>query len=262
MLARQQIGKLVVVALRQFEELHHHAGAALRIGGAPLRLRRLGILDRGAHFRLRGQIHLGLDLAGHRLKHVRAPPRRALDLTFADKVSDRAHAFLQGLSGQVLAASCSLYSVWKGFPRAAHLRKCGPFPHAHPTNVVWDYRPAYQCRAIVAAFLAADFFAARFGDALPSTASRPAPRISSENCPLPATRASTIVPIMLAMIPIACLRAALRGRSGICAASASIICSSLAANALRVLGFSRAISAASVGTAQPRPGSSRCSGVR
>jgi len=39
MLARQQIGKLVVITLRQFEELHHHASAALRIGGAPLRLR-------------------------------------------------------------------------------------------------------------------------------------------------------------------------------------------------------------------------------
>ena len=69
-LARQQLGELVVVALRQFEELHHHAGAALRIGGAPLDLRRLGVLDRGAHLGLGGQRDLGLDLAGHRLEHV------------------------------------------------------------------------------------------------------------------------------------------------------------------------------------------------
>jgi len=48
MLAGQQIGEFVVVALRQFEELHHHAGAALRIGRAPLHLRRFGVLDRGA----------------------------------------------------------------------------------------------------------------------------------------------------------------------------------------------------------------------
>src|SRR5258708_6235644 len=88
------------------------------------------------------------------------------------------------------------------------------FPE-HSTNVVCDYRLAYQRRAVVEAFLAEDFFAARFGGAArPSTASRPAPRISSENCPLPATRASTTVPIMVAITAIACFRAALRGTSG------------------------------------------------
>jgi len=30
-LAGQKLGEFVIVALRQFEELHHHAGAALRI---------------------------------------------------------------------------------------------------------------------------------------------------------------------------------------------------------------------------------------
>src|SRR5260370_29682036 len=129
----------------------------------------------------------------------------------------------------------------------------------HSTNVVCDYRLAYQCRAVVEAFLAEDFFAARFGGAArPSTASRPAPRISSENSPLPATRASTTVPIMAAITAIARLRAALRGTSGISSASRSIIRSILAAKALRVFGLSRAISAASVGIAQPLPGSTRC----
>ena len=87
-LARQQVGELVVVALDQFEELHHHAGAALRIGGGPLDLGGLGVLDRGAHFGLRGQLDLGLDLAGHRLENVGRPARSALDLLAADEMSD------------------------------------------------------------------------------------------------------------------------------------------------------------------------------
>ena len=87
-LARQQVGELVVVALRQFEELHHDAGAALRVGGAPLDLGGLGVLDRGAQFGLGGQIDLGLDLAGHRLENVGRPSRSALDLAAADEMSD------------------------------------------------------------------------------------------------------------------------------------------------------------------------------
>ena len=86
--ARQHIRELVVVALRQFEELHHDAGAALRIGVGPLGLRRLGVLHRGANFGLRRQRHLGLDVAGHRFENVSAASRRALDLFTADKMSD------------------------------------------------------------------------------------------------------------------------------------------------------------------------------
>ena len=71
-----------------------------------------------------------------------------------------------------------------------------------------------------------------------------------------------MVPIMVASVAIACLRAVLRGTSGIWSAIMSIICSSLTAKALRVFGFSRAISAPSAGTAQPWPGSSRWIGVR
>ena len=75
-LARQEVGELVVVALRQFEELHHDAGAALRVGGAPLQLRGPGVLDRGAQLGLGGQRHLGLDVAGHRLEDVGEPARK------------------------------------------------------------------------------------------------------------------------------------------------------------------------------------------
>ncbi len=46
-LARQAVGELVVVAVGELEELHQHAGAALRVGRGPGRLRGLGVLDRG-----------------------------------------------------------------------------------------------------------------------------------------------------------------------------------------------------------------------
>ena len=39
----------------QFDELHQHAGAALRVGRGPGRLRRLGVLDRRAHLGLGGE---------------------------------------------------------------------------------------------------------------------------------------------------------------------------------------------------------------
>jgi len=48
-LARQEVGERVVVARGEFEELHHHARAALRVGGGPGGLRGLGVLDGGAH---------------------------------------------------------------------------------------------------------------------------------------------------------------------------------------------------------------------
>jgi len=102
-------------------------------------------------------------------------------------------------------------AVFAAFGKGFHARRIcenaalAAFP-GHSANVVCDYRLAYQYRAVVEAFLAEDFFAARFGGAArPTTASRPAPRISSENSPLPATRASTTVPIMVAIAAIACL---------------------------------------------------------
>src|SRR5437868_824061 len=87
---------------------------------------------------------------------------------------------------------------------------------------------------LVAAFFAAGFLAAAFGaealdatgfgDAARSrTASRPALRSSSDNSPLPATRASTMVPIMVASAAIACLRADLLGPPWNCSDIISII---------------------------------------
>ena len=87
-LARQELRELVIVALGQFKEFHHDAGAALRVGVRPLDLRRLGVLDRGANLGLGRQRHLALDVASHRFEDVSGSSRRALDLAAADKMSD------------------------------------------------------------------------------------------------------------------------------------------------------------------------------
>ena len=96
-LARQNVGELVVVALREFEELHHHARPALRIGRGPLRLSSARILDGAAQFRLGGERHLGLDVAGHRLENISKPAGCARNLTAANEMPDLTHAFLQNL---------------------------------------------------------------------------------------------------------------------------------------------------------------------
>ena len=69
-LAGEAVGELVVVAVGELEELHQHAGAALRVGRGPGRLRGLGVLDGGGHLGLGGERNLGAHLAGHRLEDV------------------------------------------------------------------------------------------------------------------------------------------------------------------------------------------------
>src|SRR6266700_7674281 len=102
--------------------------------------------------------------------------------------------------------------------RAPALRKCRLCPASpalRPMAEVIARRPD-QCWADVTAFFRAGFFAAGVGAAArPSTASRPAPRISSENSPFPAIRANTSVPIMVASVATARLRAVLRGTPAI-----------------------------------------------
>ena len=105
--------------------------------------------------------------------------------------------------------------VWKGFRRAADLRKCGLCAFPQPLRPT-SHAAGAGVRSVPGrggGFLRRRISSpARFaGAARSSTASRPAPRISSENSPLPATRAITSVPIMVAIAAIACLRAALRG---------------------------------------------------
>ena len=86
--ANSTTSRLVVVALRQFEEFHHHARAALRIGVGPLDLGVPGVFDGGANLGFGRQRHLGLDVPGHRLENVSCPPGGALDLFTTDEMSD------------------------------------------------------------------------------------------------------------------------------------------------------------------------------
>ena len=102
-LARQNVGELVVVALRQFEELHHHARPALRIGCDPLWLSSAGILDGCAQLRLGGERDLGLDVAGHRLENISKPAGGARNLTAANEMPDLTHAFLREIWVRILA---------------------------------------------------------------------------------------------------------------------------------------------------------------
>ena len=84
----------VEVLLHQFEELEHHAGAALRIGRGPGRLRRRGVRDRVLDLGVAGERHLRLHLAGIGIEHVAEAARSALDLLAADEMADLAHAVL------------------------------------------------------------------------------------------------------------------------------------------------------------------------
>ena len=85
-LARQNVGELVVVLGDEVEELHQHAGAALRIDRRPAELRRFGVLDRGANLSLGGERDMRAHRAVHRLEDVRGSTRLAGDLLAADEM--------------------------------------------------------------------------------------------------------------------------------------------------------------------------------
>ena len=87
-LAREQLGELVVVALHQLDEFRHDAGAALRVGRGPFGLRGAGVFHGGADLSLGRQRDLGLDVTGHRLENVGGAARGALDLLATDEMSD------------------------------------------------------------------------------------------------------------------------------------------------------------------------------
>ena len=86
-LAGENVGELVVMLGDQFDELHQHPGAALRVDRGPGGLRRLGVLDRGPNLGLGGERDMGAHRAVHRLKDVGRAARRAGDLLAADKVA-------------------------------------------------------------------------------------------------------------------------------------------------------------------------------
>ena len=85
-LARQNVGELVVVFADEVEELHHNAGAALRIDRRPGRLRRFGVLDGGANIGLVGERDMRAHRSVHRLEDLRGSPRLAGDGLAADEM--------------------------------------------------------------------------------------------------------------------------------------------------------------------------------
>src|SRR5262249_46001650 len=100
----------------------------LRIGGGPSGLRRLGILYRGGHLRLRGEYDAGAQLAGHRLKHVARPSAGALDLLAADKMAVLDH----GSSPRCARSSCLMrYHALAGPGKGRAAPGIGPPTGAH-----------------------------------------------------------------------------------------------------------------------------------
>ena len=85
-LARENVGELVVVLGDEIDELHQDASAALRIDRRPGWLRGLGVLDRGANLGLRSERDMRAHRAVHRLEDVCGPPRLAGDLLAADEM--------------------------------------------------------------------------------------------------------------------------------------------------------------------------------
>ncbi len=93
-LAREDLGQLVHVGVEKFDELHEHAGAALRVGGCPLRLRGLGAGDGSAEFRVACQRHGALHFARCRVEDVARAPAGAGDALAIDEMTEFVHGCL------------------------------------------------------------------------------------------------------------------------------------------------------------------------
>src|SRR5262249_30150083 len=72
-LGGEQASQIVVLALDQFQELEHYAGAALWIGRSPVLEGSFRIGDPLFRLGLTGERHLGLDLAGIGIEHLTEP---------------------------------------------------------------------------------------------------------------------------------------------------------------------------------------------
>ncbi len=87
-LARQRIGKLVHVAVQQVDEAREDAGAALRIGRRPRRLRTTRVLDGLVDLGDRRERHARRNLARHRPEYIAKPTAGAADLLAADEMGE------------------------------------------------------------------------------------------------------------------------------------------------------------------------------
>ena len=81
----------IELLLRQFEKLHQHAGASLRIRRRPGRLRAFGHRDRVLDLGAVGECDPRLHLAGIRIEDVAEPPGCPLYLLAADEMADLPH---------------------------------------------------------------------------------------------------------------------------------------------------------------------------
>jgi hypothetical protein len=90
-LAGQEVGERIHLAVHKVQKLHQDAGAPLRVRRRPRGLRGGPVLDRLTDLGLRGEGDLGDDIACHRLEHVAEAAGLALDLAPANKVPDVAH---------------------------------------------------------------------------------------------------------------------------------------------------------------------------
>ena len=120
-LARQGLGHLVVVLGDEVDELHQHAGAALRIDRRPGRLRGLGVLDRGANLGLGGERDMRAHRAVHRLEDVGGSSRLAGDLLAADEMAVFDHVPLPEVA--VMGALCA--TIFRTAIREIAHRLCG-----------------------------------------------------------------------------------------------------------------------------------------
>ena len=87
-LEAEQLGQFLGVGVDQFDELHHHPGAALRVPGGPLFLGFDRRGDGGVDVGRAGEDDLRLRLAGAGVHHVGGPGGRQLGALAVDEVGD------------------------------------------------------------------------------------------------------------------------------------------------------------------------------
>lgn len=87
----EDFGKLVHVLVQEFDEFEEDPGAALRIGGGPLRLRSLGVFDGGAQFLDACERDRRLYFACCRIVDIAHAAAGAGNLLAADEMTDLTH---------------------------------------------------------------------------------------------------------------------------------------------------------------------------
>jgi hypothetical protein len=95
-LAGEQFREGVVFLVGEFEELHQHAGALLRVLCRPAALRGPGVLHRLAQFLAARQRHARLHFTRGRIVDVRETPAAPGHAAAADEMSDVVHDVAPG----------------------------------------------------------------------------------------------------------------------------------------------------------------------